>query len=177
MSEASDPDAVESELEQIARRIRQWRDEAGLTLQELAQRSGVATSTIQKVETFQMVPTIAVLLKVARGLGRSPSDFVSEGPAAASVVHLTAEQRHPVGSRRRMLVERLSGDLVDPEIELWRVRVQPGHGSGRGSIAYPGEELVLCEEGEILFRVGDPISSIRYQAVRCASHTFRLARL
>ena len=147
-------EAVETELAEIARRIRRWRDEAGLTLQELARRSGVATSTIQKVETFQMVPTVAVLLKIARGLGRSASDFVSEGPTAHEVVHLTPAQRHPIGSRRRMLVERLSGDLVDAEVELWRIQLQPGKGSGPGELSYPGEGLVLCEEGELRFRIG-----------------------
>jgi transcriptional regulator with XRE-family HTH domain len=150
----SEPDAVESELARVAQRIRSWRDESGLTLQELAQRSGVATSTIQKVETFQMVPTVAVLLKIARGLGRSASDFVSDGPGTAAVVHLTAEQRHPIGRRRQMLFERLSGDLARAELELWRITVQPGRGSGREAIAYPGEELVLCEQGEVTFRIG-----------------------
>ena len=148
-------ETVESELARVAKRIRQWRDEAGLTLQELAARSGVATSTIQKVETFQMVPTVAVLLKIARGLGRSASDFVSEGPSAAEVVHLRAQQRHPVGSRRRMLVERLSGDLADAEVELWRITLQPGNGSGSGELCYSGEELVLCEEGELEFSIGE----------------------
>ncbi len=154
MSTRPDADAVESELARVAQRIRRWRDESGLTLQELARRSGVATSTIQKVETFQMVPTVAVLLKIARGLGRSASDLVSEGPGAAAVVHLEPEQRHPVGRRRQMTFERLSGDLAGAEVELWRVVVQPGQGSGRDEIAYAGEELVLCEEGEITFRVG-----------------------
>jgi transcriptional regulator with XRE-family HTH domain len=150
----SGPGAVESELARVAQRIRSWRDESGLTLQELAQRSGVATSTIQKVETLQMVPTVAVLLKIARGLGRSASDFVSDGPGAGAVVHLTAEQRHPIGRRRQMLFERLSGDLAGAALELWRVSVQPGRGSGREGIAYAGEELVLCEEGEVTFRIG-----------------------
>ena len=61
---------VDAELARISQRIRRWREEAGLTLQDLARRSELATSTIQKVETAQMVPSIAVMLKIARGLGR-----------------------------------------------------------------------------------------------------------
>jgi transcriptional regulator with XRE-family HTH domain len=152
---------VESEIARIARRIRSWREEARFTLQELATRSGVATSTIQKVETLQMVPTVAVLLKIARGLGRSPGDFVSTRPPAESVVHLRAAERRAVGSRRGVMAERLSGDLLDAEVELWRVTVQPGSGSGSGTLAYRGEELALCEEGEIAFRVGDEEHRLR----------------
>ena len=54
-----------------------------------------------------------------------------------------------------MLVERLSGDLADAAIEMWRITVQPGYGSGRDAIAYAGEELVLCEQGELTVRIGE----------------------
>ena len=155
MKKVAPSNTVDSEVARIARRVRLWREEDGLTLQDLASRSGVATSTIQKVETFQMIPTVAVLLKIARGLGRSPSEFVSNTAPASEVSHLTPEQRHPVGNRRRMLVERISGDLIDHEVELWRVRVQPAHGSGQGRLEYEGEMLVLCEEGEVTFRIGE----------------------
>ena len=69
---ASRHEAIDPDLERIAGRVRRWREEAGLTLLELARRSGVAASTIQKVESLQMVPTIGVLLKIARGLEHQP---------------------------------------------------------------------------------------------------------
>jgi len=67
---------VDRYLHEIANRIRRWRGEERLTLQQAAQRSGVAASTIQKVESQQMVPTITVLFKIARGLGRSPVELL-----------------------------------------------------------------------------------------------------
>ncbi|MFQ5698473.1 MAG: helix-turn-helix domain-containing protein [Myxococcota bacterium] len=155
MSSKRNGASVEGELARVARRIRSWRVAEGYTLQELARRSGVATSTIQKVETFQMVPTVTVLLKIAHGLGRSASEFVSSGPPATEAVHRTRRERQAVGSPSRMVVERLSADLAEGELELWRVEVQPGYGSGRGVLAYRGEALVLCERGEVTFRVGD----------------------
>jgi transcriptional regulator with XRE-family HTH domain len=151
----SEPDAVDTEIARLAQRVRRWREEAGYTLQELADRSDVATSTIQKVESYQMVPSVAVMLKIARGLGRSASELVSEAPAERSVVHLEASERHPVGNRRRMVVERISGDLAEAAVEMWRITVQPGYGSGRDAIAFSGEELVLCEQGELNVRIGD----------------------
>ena len=151
----SDREPVDVEIARVAERIRRWREEAGDTLQELAERSGVATSTIQKVESFQMVPSVAVLLKIARGLGRSASDLVSDAPAQRHVAHLRASNRQAVGRRERMQVERVSGDLADPAFEMWRITVQPGFGSGRDPIAYSGEELVLVEQGELTVRVGE----------------------
>ncbi len=146
---------VDRELERIAQRVRRWREESGLTLQELGRRSGVATSTIQKVETLQMIPTVAVLLKIARGLGRRMSDFIGEGHDPLEIVHLRASDRHRIGMRKQLLFERLSGDLFDSELEMWRVDLQPGLGSGRGTMEYDGEELLLCEEGIVTAVVGE----------------------
>lgn len=142
------------ELGQISARVRRWREAAGLTLQELARRSGVATSTIQKVETGQMVPSVAVLLKVARGLGRRPSELIHDGSDEVEVVLLRAAERHPVGVKGKLVVERLTGELADPRLETWRVTLHPGQSSGESSIQFEGEELVVCEEGQVVFRVG-----------------------
>lgn len=66
-------------LADMASQIRSCRSAAGLTLQQLATRSGVAASTIHKVEGRQMVPTVAVLLKIARGLGCRPEELIRDG--------------------------------------------------------------------------------------------------
>jgi transcriptional regulator with XRE-family HTH domain len=152
---------VDAEITRIAQRVRRWRDEAELTLQELARRSRVAASTIQKVETQQMVPTIGVLLKIARGLDRTPAELVRENADGLHVVHLPAAVRHRVGASAKITVERLVGDLFEPALEVWRVTQQPGSGSGRELIQFDGETLVICESGELTFRVGDEEYQVR----------------
>jgi transcriptional regulator with XRE-family HTH domain len=146
---------IESDLARISRRIRDWRKQKGLTLQELAERSGLATSTIQKIEAGQMIPSVAVLLKVARGLGRRPAELVHDGANEPDAILVRADARHPVGVRGQMSVERLSGDLFGSALESWRVTLHPGVSSGRGSIQYDGEELVVCEAGSVTFFVGE----------------------
>ncbi len=146
---------IESDLARISQRIREWRKQQGLTLHDLAARSGLATSTIQKIETAQMIPSVAVLLKVARGLGRRPAEIVHDGENEPDAIHLRADARHPVGVPGQMLVERLSGDLYGSALETWRVTLHPGVSSGRGSIQYEGEELVVCETGRVTFLVGE----------------------
>jgi transcriptional regulator with XRE-family HTH domain len=149
--------SVDKEIEIIARRIRGWRAEDKLTLQELAERSGVATSTIQKIETGQMMPSVAVLLKVARGLGRPISDLVRDDSAVTDIVHLRSHERQPICLGSNLLVEQLTGELHKPGIEMWRVTLHPRNGLGSSSdaISYEGEELVVCELGAVVFRVGD----------------------
>jgi transcriptional regulator with XRE-family HTH domain len=147
---------LEAEVRRISERVRRWREQAGLTLQELATKSGVATSTIQKIETGQMVPSVAVVLKVARGLGRPVADLLRDGgDDAVELVVLRSDERHPVGVPDKLVVERLTGDLTDPALETWRVTLHPGLESGPGVIRYDGEELVICEAGAFTFRVGE----------------------
>jgi transcriptional regulator with XRE-family HTH domain len=145
---------VDSELTEISRRVRAWREQEGLTLQELASRSGVATSTIQKVEKEQMIPSVAVIVKIARGLGRRTSELVEEGEDRLDLVCLRAGDRTRIGVADRLVVERLTGDVFEPSFEMWRVTLHPGVSSG-GPIAYAGEELVLCESGVLTVQVAE----------------------
>ncbi len=151
----------EAELRRVAERVRRWREEGQLTLQELARRSGVAASTIQKVETQQMTPTVGVLIKIAHGLDRATTELLREPTHELRVVHLPAEARHPVGLRSRMIVERLTGDVSEPSLEVWRVVHEPGSGSGNDAVRWDGEALVLCESGEVDYRIGDETYSLR----------------
>ena len=152
---------VDQELTRISQRIRASRETAGLTLQELAHKSGVATSTIQKVEKEQMTPSVAVILKIARGLGVRLSELVVDSSDELEILHLRAGDRHPIGAPGKLVVERLSGDLFEPALETWRVTLHPGFSSGRGTIQYEGEEVVVCERGVVIFRVGDRDYALR----------------
>ena len=40
-------------------------------------------------------------------------------------------------------------------IETWQVTLDPGASSGSDPIQYEGEELVVCEAGQVKFRVGE----------------------
>ena len=146
---------MEEDIEFVGVRVRQWRDELGLSLQDLSNRCDVAPSTIQKVETGQMVPSIAIALKIARGLDRRPAELLSSEPEEADVVFMRSKEHSVIDSRQKLRVERLSGDLFDPAIEMWRVTVYPGFSSGSGAYGYDGEEVIVCEEGQIHFSVGD----------------------
>ena len=148
---APDP-SIDTEIARISARIRRWREEAALTLHDLATRSGLATSTVQKVETGQMIPSVAVLLKLAHGLGRRPTELIREGDSDLEVAVVRAADRDRIGDEKNTQVERLSGDLSQPALEMWRVNLQPG-ASGGAPIHYDGEEVVVCERGCVTFTI------------------------
>jgi transcriptional regulator with XRE-family HTH domain len=146
--------AVDAEIARISQRVRRWRESEGLTLQGLAQRSGVATSTIQKVETGQMTPSVAILLKIARGLNRAASDFIHETDCALDLVHLREASRPKIGPPDGNHLERMSAELRDPALEMWRVSLLPDSSGGKQAIRYQGEAVLVCEKGRPTLEVG-----------------------
>ncbi|MGQ0504967.1 MAG: helix-turn-helix domain-containing protein [Myxococcaceae bacterium] len=53
----------------LARRLRDLREELGLTQTEVAARAGTQQSAIARLESGRVVPDLNLLAKVARGMG------------------------------------------------------------------------------------------------------------
>jgi transcriptional regulator with XRE-family HTH domain len=71
-----------NELDQrIARRVRAARQGLGLTLDALADRSGVSRAMISRVERGEASPTAVLLGRLANALGTTLSDFFREEAA------------------------------------------------------------------------------------------------
>jgi transcriptional regulator with XRE-family HTH domain len=138
-----------SEMELIATRIRRWRDEASLTLQDLADSAGVSASTIHKVENNQTVPTLTVFLKIAAGLGRSPGDLLDTDVKPGMVMVTRADERLVVGPLDGHRLERVVGELLNSELDMWRSTIQPGVAADMAPLKGEGESILLVEAGEL----------------------------
>lgn len=56
-------------LERVARRIRELRARSGLSLQQLAEKTGLPAKTIGRIELCRASPTLRTLAQIADGLG------------------------------------------------------------------------------------------------------------
>jgi transcriptional regulator with XRE-family HTH domain len=158
-------EAVDEELKRIAARVRRWRDDAELTLQELAATSGVSASTIHKIEHLQTVPTISVLLKVAHGLGRKPQELF-EGQGGEQLAAMTRlEDRDQLEPQPGTRIERVASSIPNGTMDVWRVVHEPGFGTGshggERTLSYRGELIILGEAGELTVLVNDEEHAIR----------------
>jgi transcriptional regulator with XRE-family HTH domain len=151
------PMEIESYLDTIALRLRAWRGEQGLTLQQVAMRSGVAASTIQKVESKQMVPTIAVLFKITKGLGRGPTELIDDGNGSPDVDYRPAG----MSTEGNGPAVPLTGRLENGRLNSWRVVQAPGRAVQVPDLGRDSEVLILCERGRLDATVGDRTYSLR----------------
>jgi transcriptional regulator with XRE-family HTH domain len=92
--------------QELAQRIRRWREARGWNQQLLADRAGFARSTLSKIENGLLSPTFEILLKLAQGFGCDLADLVR------------AETPSLVG---RMVVDRGQQDqaITNPNTRLW----------------------------------------------------------
>jgi len=142
---------LDEELKRIAERIRSWRDESSLTLQQLGDRAGVSASTIHKIENLQTVPTIAVLLKIANGLNRRPSELLADGDVGEQLVVLRLDERQRLSVKGRGELEHLNGMIPHNRLDSWRVRLEPGRGPGVDGDPwhFDGEVVLVIEDGRL----------------------------
>ena len=61
--------AVSQELIMLGNRIREYRKERGFSQEILAEKSGVSTNTISRIEGGQMAMSVGILQKIVKALG------------------------------------------------------------------------------------------------------------
>lgn len=143
-------DLIQNRINDISDRIRLVREARGCTLVQLSHLSGVAPSTIQKIENRQMTPSIAILLKIAAGLGVEPPELIApRQPEPLDLILQRAGQQPRIEASRKLLFEKLSSDLAHSDIEVWRVSIAAHH---HADVVPPwklDEHVFLCEQGVV----------------------------
>jgi transcriptional regulator with XRE-family HTH domain len=84
---------------QFGRRLARARQDAGLTLQELAERLGWHISTLHNYESGRRPLRIAQLAQLAAALNRSPAALLAASDEAVSIIEqidASAERREQV---------------------------------------------------------------------------------
>ncbi len=84
-----------AERGEFAELLKALRDKAGLSQNGLAERSGVAVSTIRQFEYGMREPTYGTLVKLARGLGVSLAAFDPAGGPGRPPADKPPEQGKP----------------------------------------------------------------------------------
>ncbi|MFP6641436.1 MAG: XRE family transcriptional regulator [Myxococcota bacterium] len=145
---------VESAVDRVAEKVKRWRQEAGLSLQEVANRSGVSPSTIHKIEHRHTVPTIAVVLKLVNGLGRQAVDLFEDARRETAATHIRHAEQPEISGSGGARLRTLAGERDFRSMGIWRM-VQP---PGTEICCQPpgpdkGEIVLYLEEGQLSIEV------------------------
>ncbi|SNS93902.1 Helix-turn-helix domain-containing protein [Rhodococcoides kyotonense] len=124
--------------------LRTHRRGAGLTLDDLAERTGLTKSYLSKVERGVSTPSISVALKIASALdadvGQLFSDEVDSGSMTISRLSDAAPGYSPIAPSQ-------VGKAMQPFV------VHPSASKGRRFMDHPGEEFVFVHSGTAEFEI------------------------
>ena len=134
----------------LGERVRELRRGRGLTLEGLAERSGVSRAMISKLERGEKNPTLVVAAKLAEGLGVTLSQLA--GMEERREVVVVPRERRMVMRDPETGFERqlLSPNVVGLGVEFIRNVIPEGSTSGAFPPHRKGvEEQIVVEQGTL----------------------------
>ena len=153
-------------IEAVGARVRDFRVQKGMTLQQLGEATGVSQSMLSMVERGKTSASIGTLMAIADALGARMSDLlVTEEPARADTVIRSAEQ--PIYETDQGVTWRVVRQDRQRGLEIAINEYGPGTGSTRAPHHHTGYEYGLVLAGELtvelegtphLLRRGDTIA-------------------
>ena len=134
----------------VGAEIRRWRGQRGLTLAQVADRSGLNIGYLSQIENDKALPSLEALAAIGDALD-VPIAWLFLGDAAAPVVVRSGERSVKAG-RDGGRVERVDGGTAG-DLAILQVCVPPG--TGIGDHTHPGLEHHLILSGTWRMRQGD----------------------
>lgn len=146
----------------LGARVRDIRKARGWRLQDLADRTGLAVSTISKMERGDISLTYDRFMRLAQGLGLDVGDlFVSETSGlAAGNVTLTKSGTAPLHETPNYVYEMLASDVSGKHMVPMLGEIKAHDiGSFHAFISHPGEEFVFLLAGtlDVCIKGRDPM--------------------
>ena len=138
----------------LGQRLREIRKDRRLTLEEVSQLTGLARSTLSKIENEQISPTFQAMQKLVQGLEIDmPQLFTQPSHRSASgrrdLIHKGQGKLHPTPTyEHELLAPNLTRKRMVPFKSIIRARSFDEFGDW---VRHDGEEFLLVLEGSAIF--------------------------
>jgi len=146
---------------EVGKRIRELREDTGLTLQELAQRTGYSSALLSQFENHMVSPPLGALIKLSRALDIDVGDFFGEVSDQNFVLVRNDEREivSRVASREGVNLgytyEALGFGMKDHHMEPFVVTLEPVPIREKHLSVHEGEEFIYVLDGKMKIRLGD----------------------
>ncbi len=149
----------EAEIIDIGKKIKEIREEKGLTLEELASSTGYEKELLEKIEKGEIQPQLGTIIKLSKVLDRGLGEFLGEESDRPYCL-ITKEKRKrisrstsPKGQRELYSYMSLAPDVKGRHMEplIVHLRENPDEETS----IHDGEEFIFVLEGEVIAKIGD----------------------
>lgn len=147
----------------VGARLRELRQQFGLSQRQLADQAGVPHGQISMIETNKSSPSVASLRKILGGFGITMSEFFEPDITETSQVFFKPNELRDLSSQlyqgpeamRSMLTFRQVGDAKAHGLQLLQERYEAGADTGEDMIEHEASEGGIVISGELEVTVGD----------------------
>jgi transcriptional regulator with XRE-family HTH domain len=147
-----EPSSVEPAV--VGARVKALREASGLSLRDLASRSGVSAPMLSQVERGETSPTLTVAARIAAGLDLRLSQLLRLDEDGAVTIVRAGQRRRGGNSRRGHRVEVMTAAQPGQRSELSQHTLVPGGATGGPAdppMHEPGSrETALVEDGAVV---------------------------
>ena len=141
--------------EKLGMRVKRFREMNEITLEQLAERTGLSLSFLKSLEEDSVYPSLGPLLKVARGLGVRMGTFLDDELGQDPLVVRLGGRVEDMamqaqkGSSTDTRYYSLGRGKTDRRMEPFFVELLPVAEAGRKLSTHEGEEFIVVQEGAV----------------------------
>ena len=154
----------------VGLKIKCLRESKNISVEELAERSGLSAEQITSVETDEQLPSLGPLIKIARALGVRLGTFMDDNDALGPVVTRAADREggHTISfsngaedARKHMEYHPLAKQKAGRHMEPFIIDIQPNEEKDFSLSAHEGEEFIYVLSGEVEIAYGKKVYSLK----------------
>jgi transcriptional regulator with XRE-family HTH domain len=140
------------EVASVGQRVHRVREEKGLTVEDVAQRTGLSSEYLGQIETDQVSPPLGALIRIAKALDMKFGRFISTGEVKPFTVVRKDERRvisrftSAKGDQYGYTYESLAPDKKDRHMEPFMVTLVPSK-ARKDLSTHAGQEFIYILEG------------------------------
>lgn len=146
----------------VGEKIKSLRESQSVSIEELAQRSGLSVEQIERIEGNTDLPSLAPLIKIARVLGVRLGSFLDDQDETGPVICRKAETQgesisfsnNAIQSRKHMEYHSLCKSKAGRHMDPFIIDVMPSTENDFVLSSHEGEEFIMVMEGTMEISYG-----------------------
>ncbi|MFH1079996.1 MAG: XRE family transcriptional regulator [Pseudomonadota bacterium] len=151
----------------IGGKIKELRERNFHTLHDLAAKTGISKSVLNEIESDEIMPPVATLLKLARALNVGMAYFFKDEAPAEQVSVTRAGERISIKRRPHhregevdYIYESLEARMPGKHMEPLLVEFVPMETTEMVFTNHEGEEFLFLLDGKLEFRTNDRVENL-----------------
>ncbi len=147
----------------VGSKIKGIRESKNLTVEEIAESSGLSVEQINSIENDQNLPSLGPLIKIARALGVRLGTFMDDNDSLGPVICRAADRERDnsisfsngaTDARKHMEYHPLAQQKAGRHMEPFVIDVNPTENLDYKLSAHEGEEFIYVLEGKLEIEYG-----------------------